>query len=140
MIVCLCYMVSLPIPASFGRSLLGAFHFAVLLSLSSRYYSSSIATQTASLDPVGLLLSVLLLYSSSYSSLYCNYMAFTHFPFILFHIQTQAFKHRPHLTTSIYTLILIPFLIPPGKHTSTITLYPSSHLVSSSFTSHKNIY
>ena len=37
----------------------GAFHFAVLLSLSSRYYSSSVATRTASLGLVGLLLSIL---------------------------------------------------------------------------------
>ena len=33
------------------------------LYLSSRYYSSSVSTQTASLDPVGMLLSVLPLYS-----------------------------------------------------------------------------
>ena len=39
------------------------FHFAVLLSLSSIYHSSSVATLTASLGPIGLLLSVLSLYS-----------------------------------------------------------------------------
>ena len=38
----------------------GTFYFAVLLSLSSRYYSSNVAKQTASL---GLVLSVLSLYS-----------------------------------------------------------------------------
>ena len=41
----------------------GAFHFAVLLSLSSRYYNSSVATRTAPLGPVEQLLSVLPLYS-----------------------------------------------------------------------------
>ena len=40
------------------------------MSISSRYYSSSVATQTASLCPVGLLLSVLPLYSSFSCS--CN--------------------------------------------------------------------
>ena len=37
----------------------GTFHFAVFLSLSSRYYSSSVAKQTASLGSVRLLLSVI---------------------------------------------------------------------------------
>ena len=39
------------------------FPFAVLLSLSCRYYSSCVAKRTASLGPVGLLMFVLPLYS-----------------------------------------------------------------------------
>ena len=58
-------MVSLPFLARFGwrGPWGGTFHFAVLLSLSSRYYSSSVATRTASLGPAGLLMSVLPLFS-----------------------------------------------------------------------------
>ena len=41
----------------------GAFHFAVLLFLSSRYYSSCVLTRTTSLGPVELLSFVLPLYS-----------------------------------------------------------------------------
>ena len=43
-------------------TVLKPFLFAILLSLSSRYYNSIVATQTASLGLVGLLLSVLPLY------------------------------------------------------------------------------
>ena len=74
MIVCLCYMVSFPLPTASagGRDgWEGAFHFAILLFPSKRYHNSSVATLTTSLGAVGLLLSVLPLYSSP------------HFPFTL---------------------------------------------------------
>ena len=60
-------MVLPPLPANLGWRGVGgwggAFNFTVLLSLTCRYYSSSVAIQTASLGLAGVLLSVLLLYS-----------------------------------------------------------------------------
>ena len=114
----------------------GAFYFADLLSLSSKYYSSSVATRTTLLSPVRLLLSVLPLYSKYYP--HSRYLP----RFILLSYSTSS----PSSSSTLSNLHFNPsFLSSTSKNTQSLpSLLPSlnsstpSFSISSSYTTTTN--